>query len=181
MFIVPDGWMDEDANWYGSRPRPRPHCARRGSSSPRKRHSSPLFSAHVCCGHGRPSQLLLSSCWAYVDVAWYTHMYQRPIVRTFNARPFRCHAATCRSHACSSINWYTSQRRRRFEAGKVTAGMSECNGSLLLGFGLASPAGTLTRKPAIITGPYDLTGASLGTCYIDEIFPSLSVQSPCPV
>jgi len=22
----------------------------------------PLFSAHVCCGHGRPSQLLLSSC-----------------------------------------------------------------------------------------------------------------------
>jgi len=23
---------------------------------------SPLFSAHVYCGHGRPSQLLLSSC-----------------------------------------------------------------------------------------------------------------------
>jgi len=22
----------------------------------------PLFSAQVCCGHGRPSQLLLSSC-----------------------------------------------------------------------------------------------------------------------
>jgi len=29
---------------------------------PRKGHSSPLFSAHVCCGHGRPSQLLLVSC-----------------------------------------------------------------------------------------------------------------------
>jgi len=30
----------------------------------RKGHSSPdaLFSAHVYCGHGRPSQLLLSSC-----------------------------------------------------------------------------------------------------------------------
>ena len=29
---------------------------------PRKGHSSPLFSAHVYCGHGRQSQLLLSSC-----------------------------------------------------------------------------------------------------------------------
>ena len=28
----------------------------------RKGHSSPLFSAHVYCGHDRPSQLLLSSC-----------------------------------------------------------------------------------------------------------------------
>ena len=27
-----------------------------------KGHSSPLFSAHVYCGHGHPSQLLLSSC-----------------------------------------------------------------------------------------------------------------------
>jgi len=25
----------------------------------------PLFSAHVYCGHGRPSQLLLSSCYTY--------------------------------------------------------------------------------------------------------------------
>jgi len=29
----------------------------------RKGHSSPLFSAHVYCGHCRPSQLLLSSCY----------------------------------------------------------------------------------------------------------------------
>ena len=58
-----NGWMDEDATWYGSRPRPRSHCIRRGPSCPRKGHSSPpLFSAHVYCGHGRPSQLLLSSC-----------------------------------------------------------------------------------------------------------------------
>ena len=39
-------------------------CIRHGPSSPRKGHSnSPLFSAHVYCGHGRPSQLLLSSCY----------------------------------------------------------------------------------------------------------------------
>ena len=29
---------------------------------PRKGHSNPLFSAHVYCGHGRSSPLLLSSC-----------------------------------------------------------------------------------------------------------------------
>ena len=48
----------------GSRLQPRPHCVRMGPSSPlRKGHSSsPLFSAYVFCGHGRPSQLLLSSC-----------------------------------------------------------------------------------------------------------------------
>jgi len=49
--LWPNGWIDEDATWYGSRPRPRPHCVRRGPSYPRKGHSSPLFSAHVNCGH----------------------------------------------------------------------------------------------------------------------------------
>ena len=39
--LWPNGWMDEDAAWYGSRPRPRPHCTRRGSQHPRKGHSSP--------------------------------------------------------------------------------------------------------------------------------------------
>jgi len=36
-----NGWIDEDATWYGSRPRPRPHCIRRGPSSAQNRHSSP--------------------------------------------------------------------------------------------------------------------------------------------
>ena len=62
--LWPNGWMDEDATWYSSRPRPRPHCITRGPSSLLKGHSSPpLFSAHVYCGYGRPSQLLLSSCY----------------------------------------------------------------------------------------------------------------------
>ena len=34
---------------------------------PQKGHSSPLFSADIYCGHGRTSQLLLSSC----SVNWY--------------------------------------------------------------------------------------------------------------
>ena len=32
-------------------------------TSARKGHSSPIFSAHVYCGHGHPSLLLLSSCY----------------------------------------------------------------------------------------------------------------------
>jgi len=62
--LRPNGCMDEDATWYGSRPWPRPHCIRQGPSYPRKGHSSPLFLSHVYCGHGRPSQLLLSSCYS---------------------------------------------------------------------------------------------------------------------
>jgi len=32
--LWPNGWMDEDATWYGRRRRPGPHCVRRGPSSP---------------------------------------------------------------------------------------------------------------------------------------------------
>ena len=61
--LWPNGWMDEDATWYGSRPRPRQHCIRRRSSSQRKGHSTrPSLRPMSNCGHGRPSQLLLGSC-----------------------------------------------------------------------------------------------------------------------
>jgi len=39
--LWPNGWIDEDATWYGSRPRPSAHCIRRGPSSARNGHSSP--------------------------------------------------------------------------------------------------------------------------------------------
>jgi len=39
--LWPNGWMDDDATWYGSRPRPRPHCVRRGLSSPCERGTTP--------------------------------------------------------------------------------------------------------------------------------------------
>ena len=41
FLLCTNGWMDEHANWYGSRPRPRRHCIRRGPSCPRKAHSRP--------------------------------------------------------------------------------------------------------------------------------------------
>ena len=60
--LWPNGWMDEDAAWYGIRSRPGPHCTIWGPNSRERGTAAPLFSAHVYCGHGRPSQLLLSSC-----------------------------------------------------------------------------------------------------------------------
>ena len=61
--LWPNGWMDEDAAWYGSRPRPTPHCTRRGSSSRERGTAAALFSAHIYCGHGRPSQKQCCSFW----------------------------------------------------------------------------------------------------------------------
>jgi len=41
VVLSPNGWMDQDATWYGGRHPSRPHYVRWGSSFPyRKRHSS---------------------------------------------------------------------------------------------------------------------------------------------
>jgi len=58
------GWIKmPNATWYGGRPQPRPRV-RRGTQldSPTEIDTTaPNFSAHVYCGHGRPSQQLQSS------------------------------------------------------------------------------------------------------------------------
>ena len=48
--LWPNGWMDQDAAWYGGRHRPRLHCVRREPSSPSPKGHSPQFSTNVCCG-----------------------------------------------------------------------------------------------------------------------------------
>jgi len=62
--LWPNGWMDEDATWYGSIGLGPCHILLDRVSALRESATaaSLLFSAHVCCGHGHPSQLLLSSC-----------------------------------------------------------------------------------------------------------------------
>jgi len=32
--LWPNGWMDQDATWYGGRPRSRPHCVTLGPIYP---------------------------------------------------------------------------------------------------------------------------------------------------
>jgi len=109
--LWPNGWMDEDATWYGSRPGPRAHSVRRGPSSPRERGTAAppvLFSTHVYCGHGRPSQLVLSSCfrivltncplvmhyWAHLQLAYGLRCYGN-ITRTRNVSEYVLVLAVC--------------------------------------------------------------------------------------
>jgi len=63
--LWPNGWMDEDATWYGSRPRRRPHCIK-GFPALRERGTTPPPSF-------RPMSIVatvahLSYCWALVSV-----------------------------------------------------------------------------------------------------------------
>jgi len=60
--LWPHSWMDSDATWYGGSPRPRPHCVRWWSSSPRKGAQPPNFRSMSGVAKRCPSQLLLSTC-----------------------------------------------------------------------------------------------------------------------
>ena len=67
--LWPNGWIDQDATWYESRPRPRLHCVTWGPISPsqkRVQRYSPQFSAHVYCFQ---TIAHLSYCWALVNHA----------------------------------------------------------------------------------------------------------------
>jgi len=101
--LWPNGWMDEDATWYGSRPPRRPHCIRRVPSALRKGYSTPSF---------RPMSLVatiahLSYCWALVtwliifinnqslDRFWHANWHHRRLWlnvddmrKDFAAKPF---------------------------------------------------------------------------------------------
>ena len=51
--LWPNGWMDQDATWYGGRTQPRRLYVRWGLSFPspkRGRSPPPQFSAHIHCG-----------------------------------------------------------------------------------------------------------------------------------
>ena len=51
FLLWPNGWMHQDATWYGGGPWSRPHCARWSPSPLRKKGAEPSqFSAHVYCG-----------------------------------------------------------------------------------------------------------------------------------
>jgi len=41
--LWPNGWMDQDATWYGGRPQSRRHCVRRETQLALKRGTAPTF------------------------------------------------------------------------------------------------------------------------------------------
>ena len=48
--LQPNGCMDQDVTWYGTRPRPRRLCIRWRPRSPSQKGGSPQFPAYVYCG-----------------------------------------------------------------------------------------------------------------------------------
>jgi len=62
--LWPNGWMDQDGTWHEGRPRPRPHCARWGPSSPssKKGHNPPPIFGPC---------LLWPNGWMDQDTTWY--------------------------------------------------------------------------------------------------------------
>jgi len=66
--------MDEDATWYGSRHRRRPHCVRRGPSSPAKvaQQPPPVFGPCLLWPWSpipATAELLFIKCWQSIAVA----------------------------------------------------------------------------------------------------------------
>jgi len=50
LFLLwPNGWMHQDATWYGDRPQPRGLCVRGGPSPSPKRERNSQFSFHIYC------------------------------------------------------------------------------------------------------------------------------------
>jgi len=92
--LWPNGWMDEDATWYGSRSLCRPHCIRRRVPSTQRKAHSTLLSF-------RPMSIVatvahLSYCWALVQWSvnnWTFHItgrctYEFNIFRSLTCCPF---------------------------------------------------------------------------------------------
>jgi len=63
--LQPNGWMDQDATWYGDRPQPRRLCVRWGPRSTLPKNGaeppSPIF-GHFCCGQTTAIPLHASRC-----------------------------------------------------------------------------------------------------------------------
>ena len=62
--LWPNSWMDQDATWYGGRPRPRRHCVRWGPSfpAPKGAHQpTPSLGPCLLWPNGRPCQVLCFS------------------------------------------------------------------------------------------------------------------------
>ena len=63
FLLWPNGWMHQDATWYGGRPRPRPHChiVLDADPAPPKGAQPPIFGACLLCPNGCMHQ----------DTTWY--------------------------------------------------------------------------------------------------------------
>jgi len=61
--LWPNGWIDQDATWYGDRPQPAPHRVRWGPNSPTERAHQPTNTVRSLRGQaGQPASVNRGSC-----------------------------------------------------------------------------------------------------------------------
>ena len=99
--LWPNSWMDQDETWHAGRPRPWPHCVRRGRSSPSpKGHSPPIFGPYLL----RPSGCMDQ------DVTWYGASVSRRRREMYcgHARLYVCVSVS----VCARPDAYTIARTR---------------------------------------------------------------------
>ena len=65
--LWPNGSMDEDATWYGGRPRPRRHCVRWRTQLPLKRGTAPTFRPMSIVAKRSPISATASTCSIFQD------------------------------------------------------------------------------------------------------------------
>ena len=118
--LWPNGWMDQDATWYGGRPWPRLHCVRWGPSCPRKGHRSPPpFGPCLLWPNGRQSQLILSTC-----LFWFQAVDKAEYSSFLADRP-RYSICINRQHLRSTIMRPDSWTERTVELKKITLLLSQ--------------------------------------------------------
>ena len=112
--------MDQNATWYGSRPRTMVHCVRWGPSSPHGNgHSSPPhFSAHVYCGQ---TVAHLSYCWAVVWTVKRSGIYLSEFFLLLFA-VIRSHDQLIRVVILVRVRWYLPSRLSSYRLKFVVAG-----------------------------------------------------------
>jgi len=76
--LWPNDWIDQDATWYGGRPRPGRHCVRWGPSSPTQRGTAVLtFRSMSTAAKRSPisatAKLLLYNYWPAVQTRFSCH------------------------------------------------------------------------------------------------------------
>jgi len=95
--LWPNGWMDEDATWYGSRPRPRPHCI---SIHPVQFTCLTVILHNVC-----PSPLW-STSWsgALHFIAYSIHFFTKTLSSFCHTCPYHRNLFCCSTKIISSIS-----------------------------------------------------------------------------
>ena len=74
-----NGWMDQDATWYGGRYQPRPHCIRWGPAPPQKGH---------CSTRVQPTTIVAKRLPISVSTEHLLHSSRQEVPILYNGRPF---------------------------------------------------------------------------------------------